>query len=647
MIQSIRRYMIQPWFLFIVLYGAKLAFTRSEIVESGLAESLFIELPVLILVILSVEWILQSRPRHRFMVYLLVNMLLSIICFALIVYYQYFHTLATYTSLFDLNQTGDVSDSIAFLIEPRFYLLFLDLPVILLSVLAMRIIAKMRPSIAFIRKPGLPIRNRYGGAMFLGTLVLALLHVLQAIGGGTVNELMKARGMGFLTYQAYAVYVDAKHAIWQDMRSITPSAIHRAKGIKLADEPFMNGIAGGRDVYVVQLESFNNFVIGLEVEGREITPNLNRLVESSIYFDHVYQQIGKGNTSDAEFVMNTSLYPSGTMPMSRQTAGLEVPSLPRYLSPYGYESVTLHTNDAKFWDRADMYRSLGFDAYYDKEYFGEEDKLHFGASDEVLYQKSIDIFLDMKDRGNRIYANLISMSSHNPFKLPEDKRMLELPDELVDTFIGDYLESIYYADFAFGLWVEEMKRSGLWDEALIVVYGDHFGVPDTAPSEELATVAELIGVPYYSKAEMFNVPLIIHMPGIAEGMGMVRHNTGGQIDILPTVLNLLGIRYDDKIIFGQDLLNHEHNLIGQRTYLPSGSFINDEVIFIPGKGIEDGWLVPLDDPELAKRPPTSYADDYHRALRLLQMSDAFIASLSQQAVEAVPVNALETAQEAP
>lgn len=642
MIQSLRRYMIQPWLLFIILLGGKLAFTRSEIVGSSLTESLFVELPVLILVLFIVEWSLHNRPQVRFTIYFVLNILLSIICFALIVYYQYFHTLATYTSLFDLNQTGDISDSIALLIAPRFYLLFCDLPVILLSVLAMRIIRKVQPSVSFTRKPGLPIRNRYGGAMFLGTLVLAILHVLQAIGGGTVNELMKARNMGFLTYQAYAVYVDAKHAIWPNVQEITPRSIHRAKGIKLPNTPFMNGIASGRDVYVVQLESFNNFVIGLEVDGREITPNLNRLVSQSIYFDHVYQQIGKGNTSDAEFVMNTSLYPSGTMPMSRQTAGLEVPSLARYLAPYGYESATLHTNEAKFWDRTEMYRTLGFDAYYDKEYFGEEDKIHFGASDEVLYQKSIDIFLDMKERGNRIYANLITMSSHNPFKLPEDKRMLELPAELVDTFIGDYLESIYYADYAFGLWVEEMKRNGLWDEALIVVYGDHFGVPDSASAEDLDAVAELIGVPYYSKAEMFNVPLIIHLPGMEEGL--VRRNIGGQIDILPTVLNLLGIRLDDKIIFGQDLLNHEHNLIGQRTYLPSGSFINDEVIFIPGKGIEDGWLVPLDDPELAKRPTTDYADDYHRALRLLQMSDAYIASLSQQEAEqdAVPVSALDT-----
>jgi len=635
------RYMLQPWLLFMLLLWGKFAYTRSIIVDSTIWETLFIEIPILVVMIALIESIWQKRPRIRFLIYMLVDTLLSIVFFALIVYYRYFHTLATYTSLFDLNQAGDVSDSIATLIDTHNYVLFADIPIIFLSLLLLRIVRRRQPGLRTYHH--LPIRNRYGAALILAAFVLSLLHVLQAIGGGTVNEMAKAKNMGIVTYQAYAVYADAKRKLWPDTRAITPQAIRQKKDIKLVAKPEWQGIAEGKDVYVVQLESFNNFVVGLEIDGREVTPTLNQLVTESIYFDHIYQQIGKGNTSDAEFIMNTSLYPTGTMPMSRYIAGLEVPSLPRFLRPHGYESVTLHTNDASFWNRTEMYEALGFDSYYDKAYFGEEDVLHFGASDEVLYHKSFDVFEEIRARGTRIYANLITMSSHNPFVLPENKRMLKLPGDLEGTFLGNYLESIHYADYALGLWIDEMKQRGLWDDAMVVLYGDHFGVSDSASEEDLRAAAELIGVPYYSKAEMFNVPLIIRVPELEDGI--VRHEVGGQIDILPTVMNLLGVRYDDQIIFGQDLLNHQNNLIGQRTYLPGGSFINEEVIFVSGDSIDTSWLLPIvNGPFQEKVPASRYAADYHRALELLGMSDAYMMSLTQQA-DAVPVVASETEQE--
>lgn len=154
--------------------------------------------------------------------------------------------------------------------------------------------------------------------------------------------------------------------------------------------------------------------------------------------------------------------------------------------------------------------------------------------------------------------------------------------------------------------------------------------------EDLDQLAELLDIPRYTRVEMFNVPLIIRVPGMEEGV--VRHNMGGQVDILPTMLNLLGVSYKNKIVFGQDLLNHEDNLIGERVYLPSGSFLNEEVMFIPGEGIEDGIILPLDAAQ-ETRPITHYSGDFYRALRLLEMSDAYVASLPTQ--RAVPVMASE------
>lgn len=70
------------------------------------------------------------------------------------------------------------------------------------------------------------------------------------------------------------------------------------------------------NVIVVQMEAFQNFLIHLKLGDQEVTPVLNRLAEEGYYFPYVYQQIGQGNTSDAEFMSNTSIYPTGTVAMS-------------------------------------------------------------------------------------------------------------------------------------------------------------------------------------------------------------------------------------------------------------------------------------------------------------------------------------------
>jgi phosphoglycerol transferase MdoB-like AlkP superfamily enzyme len=613
-----------PSALFVLLILFKLMFARSIILDSGFTLlSLKVEFPVVMMMTLVIELVFRRRRSLRLGVYAAADVLISFILFALVVYYQYYGAIATFHALLNLNQTGEIGASIASLIRPAFWLLFADLP---FAAAALLLIRRVQAPLRLFRevKHGFV----YGMLLFFAMAVLALWNTLNSIGGGTLNELKKAEGMGLLTYQAYVVYVDLKRD-YLPVYAVNPQAIRAEKRLHIPEIPGYFGAAEGKDLYVIQLESFQNFLIGLEIDGQPVTPNLNRLADESFYFTRVYQQIAKGNTSDAEFVTNTSLYPTGRLPMSKETAGRRVPSLARLLEERGYETMTFHTNEAVFWDRNEMYPALGFDRFYDKAFFGEEDFIAFGASDEVLYAKSLDVIRDAKQSGTRVYANFVSMSSHNPFKLPPEKQMLHLPDKLEGTFLGDYLQAAHYADYALGKFIEALKDQELWDDALLVVYGDHFGFHDNTPEEEQRIAAELIGVPAYTKVQMFNIPLIIHVPGLP---GETRGNVGGQIDILPTAANLLGIDLRDMIVFGQDLLNHTDNLIAERVYLPSGSFINEEAMVIPGSSLADAVVLPLDPSEPAK-PAETYRDDYGRALRLLQMSDSYVNALPEMGDE--------------
>lgn len=130
----------------------------------------------------------------------------------------------------------------------------------------------------------------------------------------------------------------------------------------------------GKDcnLLVVQLESVQNFTLNLSVNGKQVTPVMNKLVKESLYFSRVFQQIGAGNTSDAEFIVNTSLYPRGAKATSEICGNKEFPSLARLLQRKGYTAHTFHVNDVSFWDRNLMYPALGFNSYYDQPYFRRE-----------------------------------------------------------------------------------------------------------------------------------------------------------------------------------------------------------------------------------------------------------------------------------
>ena len=68
-------------------------------------------------------------------------------------------------------------------------------------------------------------------------------------------------------------------------------------------------MAEGRNVFIIQVEALQNFVIGTSYEGQEIMPNLNAMIANdTIYFNNYSYQIGGGNTSDAEFAVNNSLF---------------------------------------------------------------------------------------------------------------------------------------------------------------------------------------------------------------------------------------------------------------------------------------------------------------------------------------------------
>lgn len=553
--------------------------------------------------------------RKKLVTYLIVDLVLTIIYFAVIMYYKYFGVIVTYHELRQVNQVSEVNSSVFSLMDPYYLFIFTDIVVLFILICSSR----------RFRAFGRSLSVRTGRPWFAGGAVLALIACAACIFPfrSGMNEFQQARDMGILNYEAYVGFAPSKN-IKVDAKSVTPEAVAQVKGTTEPAQPAYWGAAKGKNVIVIQLEAFQNFLVNLKIDGKEITPNMNKLVKDHMYFPHFFQQVGQGNTADAEFVVNTSLYVPSNGAASEVYADKALPSAPKTFAASGYQTATFHTNSVVFWNRDQLYKALGWEKYYDDKFFGKNDLVSFGSSDELLYAKTADELARMQGTGKPFYVQVISMSGHHPFRIPERKFKMELPDRYKGTLVGDYIQSQNYADYALGQFVDELKKNGVWDNSVIVLYGDHQGLPIySLNNKEKKLMKEIYGREY-TLPDMMNIPLVLSVPN---QKAQTLEQVGGQSDIFPTLANLIGVSLKNQVHFGQDLLNQNSPVLPQRYYLPSGSFISAKGAFVPGSGYADGVTYPLNGGKVTK--PLDSKETYERAHKLISMSDAYVAALPE------------------
>ena len=350
-----------------------------------------------------------------------------------------------------------------------------------------------------------------------------------------------------------------------------------------AEEDPYRGIAEGRNVITIQVEALQNFVLNLEYNGQVITPNLNALLtQDTLYFDNYYYQIGGGNTADAEFAVNNSLYAPVDEAAYSRYADNDFYSMAKLLKDNGWTSATaFHGYVNTFWNRNVAYPGQGFDAYLSgSDYYAEPAEVAgMGVSDGEFFVRAVDY---LKEQNGPFYAFMVTLTSHYAFELPAQYNMLTLKDEHVGTLFGNYLQSVHYFDHAVGMLIDALKAANLYDNTIITFYGDHFGLP-VYDWQSKQFLTELLGTEYTYESH-FNVPLMIHIPG--SGVTETKSVAGGHIDVMPTLLHLLGLKNEKGIMFGESLLRLESNVVCQQQHLGRGSFISDEVFFqFPLSGI--------------------------------------------------------------
>jgi lipoteichoic acid synthase len=586
--------------------ASKSIFTRYQIISGLEIAGVTIELSFLLLIVLLTTFFHEKASS---LLYVFINIAGSFFLLTAIMYFDYYNSILTYKSLAQARQVGAIKESIYALFRVEYLCLFADFLLLLLW-----------PRIKSLARKHIYIRKKLF-IFFLAANVLILTWGFYRA-SHMISETNQYDTLGFFSYQLLEASIEIGFII-NDRKQITSEMVAQKKPSKSNESLRLTGIAKNKNVIIVQLESVQSLLLNKSIDGVEVTPNLNRLINDSYFFPNFYTQVGKGNTSDAEFIVNSSIYALGDESMSAATAGKVVPGLPRKLKEAGYYTATFHANEISFWSRKEMYEALGFEQYFDQDYFGKEDFIAYGVSDEILYKKTVEKLTELGNQ--KFYAHIIALSSHYPYDLPPNKipYVIKLPEAYDDSIVGSYIKSVSYADVALGVLFEELKAAGLYEDSIIVVYGDHQGV-QTKNERDIALVNELVGHDYQSVLDHLNVPLIIKVPSIDGGEKVT--TVGGLVDVYPTLANLLGMDISNEIVFGTDLINAKTNTIGIRFYAPTGTFVTNEYAFSPGKMRDSGKII--DTASRQVRPASSESlKVLEKVLDYMELADVYVKSL--------------------
>lgn len=495
--------------------------------------------------------------------FLLMYSVFSIIFLVDVIYFKQFNARASVILLQQMGVVGDVKSSINQLITIHHFMALVDLPIWL-------------GLIVYVSKKNVHIKINYKILSVLPVL-LAIVIVITPLRAAYTDNLAKREFFSFHVQDVVSSIMN-KDDLVLDRLSIVNEINFRNK-IYTDKEALKklkyNGIGKGKNLIVVQLESFQNFVINWSYNDQELTPNLNKLIaDQSLYYDSYYEQLGMGNTSDAEFATNNSMYPT----LYGQSYSLYTENayrgLPWQLRDNGYNAYVFHGYKAEFWNREAAYPGQGFERYYSEKDYTITEPIGLGLNDKEFFAQNVNI---LKEKTRPFYSFMISLSNHHPYQLPKQYQQVKLLDKHVGTLFGDYIQSVKYTDDAIGAFIQQLKDNGLYDNSVIVFYGDHHGLI-SSDQESKVIMEDIFKKPYLSD-EMLHIPLIIHIPG--SDVNETVKTIGTQLDFLPTITNILGVANDNYLIFGKDLNNTkvEDSYAAFQIYATYGSFINSKYIF--------------------------------------------------------------------
>lgn len=533
--------------------------------------ALAVALPSLgaILSVLIPVSLVPAKYRGRSL--LIINILFSILVLTDLLFIRYYSDIFIFHDVLLLPQTGLIAKSIWSLLKVWDVLIFADIPIAIWLLKKERIASCFEPV----------TRKRIGVSL----LILSFAVLVQFVAGYRLRQERPNIMSAMYDRLSVCAWVSAASFHWGDIIALTVRAfepdyvpqqkIDEVRGwfsgrVKMNKTP----AAKGKNLIMIQCEALQHFVVGLKINGKEVTPNLNRFTENSIYFSNAWNQTAGGLSSDSEFMANTGFFPSASGAAYTRFSNNSYNSLAKALKKNGYSTFVVQGTYSSFWNCHRMHPKLYFDRQYSRSTFPNGEVIGLGLSDRIIFTEALDLFKNTK---GPFYSFIVTLSSHHPFNFEGlDDGTFPLPEEMRKTLLGDYIIAMNYFDRELGRFLDELKDSGLDKKSLIVLYGDHPAVP-IAYKEEMEKLTGRKIEESIEWKETRRIPLIFHIPGEKARKGTVYTDTG-QMDILPTTAGLLGIKIET--FFGKDLFNDngpDPVIFRNGSYIIEGVFVEPAV----------------------------------------------------------------------
>lgn len=511
---------------------------------------------------------LFATGEKRNYIALCINFLLTIVLVGNVMFYDFYSDFVTLPVLGQTSNFGQLGGSILEILNYKIILAFVD-------IIFFFILLKKKALVFQTGRVTHPARFVYfllTVAVFFANLHLAEKERPELL-TRSFDRVMLVKNLGLYTHQVYDLTLQVKAGSQKALAdsSKLQETENYVKANQSEPNPNMFGAAKGKNVIVVTLESLQTFLIGASVNGQEVTPFLNEFINESYYFDNFFHQTGQGKTSDSEFLIDTSLYPLNRGAVFFTHGNNDYTATPEILRQQGYFTSVFHANNATFWNRNIMYSALGYDRYYNElDYkITPETNLNWGLKDIEYFDQSVDI---LKTVDQPFYARFLTLTNHYPFTYDEDTKFIE-PYNSGNGVFDRYIVTARYLDESIKKFIERLKTEGMYDDSIIVLYGDHYGISEKH-NRAMAQFLEKDQITEFDTLNLQRTPLYIHVPGQTEGQTISKPT--GQIDMKPTILNLLGIDTTNDIRFGHDMFSDEYTGF---VVLRDGSFITNKYAY--------------------------------------------------------------------
>jgi lipoteichoic acid synthase len=508
--------------------------------------------------------------RYPQLAILLVSFFSSLILSVNLIYYRCFNDFITLPVLMESSNLGNLWSSIFGLVRVADLFLFTD--TLLLAVWMYKKKSRIKP-----------LSRLQLLALCQSSIVLFALNLCMAesvrpeLLSRTFDRQIVVKSIGAFNYFVYDAVINLRLESQKALtgkRQLAMAVSYKQQMPQDQMNPKMFGIAKGRNVFLISMESLQSFVIEQSSSNKEITPFLNHLLKESFYFDNFYHQTGQGKTSDAEFMIDTSLYalPSGAVFFTHPNNAYQ--TLPKSLKEHGYYPAVFHANHKTFWNRNLMYPALGYERFFSSADYliYAANSVGWGLKDIPFFEQSVGM---IKSLPKPFYCKLITLTNHYPFTLETKDRLIPEYTSTSGT-LNRYIPSVRYMDEALKRFFEQVKSAGLYNNSMFILYGDHNGISQKHNKAMAAFLGKKKITPF-DHIQLQKVPLFIHIPGIS---GQTIHTLGGQVDLKPTILHLLGMEAEREVHVGNDLFGLNKP---EFTVLRNGSFITDKLVYTRNK----------------------------------------------------------------